>query len=58
VVELDGSQHRDSNYDRARDRYMVDHGWTVLRFWAWDMVGNLEGVLSALADAVVPPRPP
>jgi len=59
VIELDGSQHRDSDYDRARDAYMRSRGWIVLRFWAWDVVGNLDGVLNAIADAVaaVPPRP-
>jgi BirA family biotin operon repressor/biotin-[acetyl-CoA-carboxylase] ligase len=61
VVELDGSQHRGSVYDRARDAYMRERGWTVLRFWAWDVVSNLEGTINAIADAVAaptsPPRP-
>jgi hypothetical protein len=52
VVELDGSQHRGSVYDRARDAYMHERGWTVLRFWAWDVVSNLEGTINAIADTV------
>lgn len=59
VVELDGSQHRDRHYDQVRDAYMAESGWTVLRFWTWDVVGNLDGVLNAIAEAIAvhPPRP-
>ena len=52
VIELDGSQHRDSAYDARRDDYMRSRGWTVLRFWSWDVMRNLEGVLNEIADLV------
>ena len=55
VIDLDGSQHRDPAYDERRDEYMRSRGWKVLRFWSWDVIGNLEGVLNAIADSVVPP---
>ena len=32
VIEVDGSQHADSEYDRVRDRFLNDNGWSVLRF--------------------------
>jgi very-short-patch-repair endonuclease len=59
AVEVDGSQHRDSDYDRTRDNLMVDRGRPVLRLWSWDVVGNLEGVRHAIADTLAedPPRP-
>jgi len=58
VVELDGSQHKGSRYDQARDRYLRSRGWTVLRFWAWDVVANLEGVLARIADSLDRGCPP
>jgi len=42
VIEIDGSQHRGSKYDTRRDGYMRLQGWTVLRFWSWDVIGNLK----------------
>ena len=52
VVELDGSQHRGSSYDRRRDSYLRGQGWKVIRFWDWDVMGNTEGVLAGIADAI------
>jgi primosomal protein N' (replication factor Y) len=52
VIEIDGSQHRGSKYDTQRDEHMRSQGWTVLRFWSWDVIGNLEGVLGAISDLV------
>jgi very-short-patch-repair endonuclease len=34
VVELDGSQHADSEHDRSRDDFMNNAGYSVLRFWS------------------------
>ena len=52
VVELDGSQHVDSDYDRGRDAYMTGRGWAVLRFGSWDVLKNnaevCETILAAL----------
>ena len=52
VVELDGSQHADSAYDRARDHSMQDAGYSVLRFWsheAWSHTAAVcETILAAL----------
>ncbi len=58
VVEIDGSQHRESQYDLTRDAHMRSLGWVVLRFWAWDVVENLEGVLAGIADCLNPDCPP
>jgi very-short-patch-repair endonuclease len=51
VVELDGSQHSPT-YDRARDACMRKRGWSVLRFWAWDVVSDLDVVIGTIANAV------
>src|ERR1043166_1136415 len=33
VIEVDGGQHADSRSDIARDTYLRDQGFQVLRFW-------------------------
>ncbi len=62
VIELDGSQHADSDYDRRRDRFMVEQGWSVLRFWNVDALKELDAVVDTILaaldrrlDAVVAP---
>lgn len=52
VIELDGSQHADSVKDKARDAWLADHGYTVLRFWNRDMLHNPDGVLRAIEEAL------
>jgi very-short-patch-repair endonuclease len=62
VIELDGSQHADSDYDRRRDQFMVEQGWSVLRFWNVDALKELDAVVDTILaaldrrlDAVVAP---
>ena len=62
VIELDGSQHADSDYDRRRDQFMVDQGWSVLRFWNVDVLKERDAVVDTILaaldrrlDAVVAP---
>jgi very-short-patch-repair endonuclease len=52
VIELDGSQHVDSEYDRMRDRFMVEEGWSVLRFWNIDALVEREAVLNTILAAL------
>jgi very-short-patch-repair endonuclease len=58
VVEIDGSQHIESRYDTLRDSFMEANGWVVLRFWASDVVGNLEGVIAGISDCLDSRCPP
>ena len=52
VVELDGGQHAESSaYDAARDGWLKEQGFRVLRFWNNDVMSNKEGVLVAIAEA-------
>jgi very-short-patch-repair endonuclease len=48
IVEVDGGQHNESASDAARDRRLIEQGYRVLRFWNNDVLGNIEGVLTAL----------
>lgn len=70
IVESDGSQHRDSEYDRIRDQRLRDAGWTILRFWSWEVfsanqmvrdtisytVGRLEDELVPIPSQEAEPR--
>jgi very-short-patch-repair endonuclease len=59
VVEVDGGQHADSQRDAARDRWLADRNYRVLRFWNNDVSQNLAGVLEKIATALAeaPPHP-
>ncbi len=52
VVEVDGGQHLESTADAARDRWLVENGFRVLRFWNHEFLQNLDGVLARIAMAV------
>ena len=51
IVELDGSQHAESQTDAKRDTFLIANGWRVLRFWNNDVTQNVEGVLERIAQA-------
>ncbi|HWK63471.1 MAG TPA: DUF559 domain-containing protein [Rhizobiaceae bacterium] len=36
AVEIDGGHHEGSSYDRRRDEFMRQHGFSVLRYWDID----------------------
>jgi very-short-patch-repair endonuclease len=58
VIEVDGGQHAESASDRRRDRWFADNDFRVLRFWNNDVLSNLEGVVTVVADALrVTPHP-
>jgi very-short-patch-repair endonuclease len=64
AIELDGGHHGDGVYaerDRDRDAYLSNQGYRVLRFWNNDVITNIDGVLSVIADVVTgkmtPPTP-
>jgi very-short-patch-repair endonuclease len=52
VVELDGSQHANSDYDRRRDGFMRTEGYSVIRFWSGDVLKDLAGVCETILAAL------
>jgi very-short-patch-repair endonuclease len=51
VIELDGGQHQEQiAYDERRTASLLAKAWRVLRFWNNDVVDNMEGVLSMIAE--------
>ena len=51
VIEVDGGQH-DPQADAARDAAIRAEGYRVVRFWNNDVLGNGDGVASAIARAL------
>ena len=50
VIEVDGGQHDESEEELRRDRFMEAKGFKVLRFWNNEIMANLEGVGSVIAQ--------
>jgi very-short-patch-repair endonuclease len=59
VIEVDGGGQAPNERDQARDRWLADRGYSVLRFSTHKVLGNIEDVLEAvrftLADTLPPP---
>jgi very-short-patch-repair endonuclease len=51
IVELDGGQHVErGEEDQHRTKTLGEAGFLVLRFWNNDVLANMDGVLTAIAD--------
>ncbi len=48
VIELDGSQHAELERDEARDAFLKEEGWAILRIWNNELDENAEGVFQAI----------
>jgi very-short-patch-repair endonuclease len=57
IVEADGSQHAESDYDAHRDAFLRAEGFEVLRFWNNDILRNAQGVFEAIDAALKAPHP-
>jgi very-short-patch-repair endonuclease len=57
VLEVDGGQHAESEYDVARDDWFRERGYRVLRFWNHEVLANLANVSEAIYDALQGPPP-
>ncbi len=56
IVEVDGSQHAESEHDRLRDAWLAAQGYRVLRFWNAEIANDVVGVLDTIL-AALPPSP-
>ena len=53
VIEVDGGQHdQQSRRDAERTRFLESQGYRVLRFWNNEVLGNIDGVLELIHDAI------
>ena len=48
IVEADGEQHVDSEYDAYRSEWLRAQGWRVIRFWNNEVRENPDGVAEAI----------
>ncbi len=49
IIELDGGQHMiQKQYDENRITYLIQQGYSLIRFWNNDVLNNLTGVLETL----------
>ena len=55
IVEVDGGQH--ATESGLRQRWLEARGYRVIRFWNNDVLGNTEGVLLAISEALTAPPP-
>jgi very-short-patch-repair endonuclease len=54
IVEIDGSQHADSEHDKSREAVLLAEGFRITRYWNNDVLQRptavLEDVLAKLAE--------
>jgi very-short-patch-repair endonuclease len=65
VIEVDGGQHNlptGLNSDRLRDAHLRRQNFKILRFWNNDVLGNIDGVMETVRQALAldtpTPTPP
>ena len=56
VVEVDGGQHAHSTTDPARDAFLREGDFIVLRFWNHDVLNQTEAVAESIHRALVARR--
>lgn len=52
MIEVDGSQHAESSHDRVRDQFIVEQGYSVLRFWNNQVLAEPDNVASSILAAL------
>ncbi len=57
IIELDGGQHTQDK-DKERTSVLERYGYTVIRFWNHDVLGNIDGVLETLQTAIAAQEKP
>ncbi|HYA80773.1 MAG TPA: DUF559 domain-containing protein, partial [Methylocystis sp.] len=40
IVEADGSQHAESAHDERRDAFLMNEGFTIVRFWNHEILND------------------
>ncbi|MEQ1550580.1 endonuclease domain-containing protein, partial [Sphingorhabdus sp.] len=58
IVEADGSQHAESEYDKRRDAYLEKLGFSALRFWNSDILKDSDAVAETIWHALQSPPLP
>ena len=51
IIEVDGGQHGEYEqmvHDQRRTEWLSNEGYRVIRFWAHEVMGNLEGIVETI----------
>lgn len=48
IIEVDGSQHAESSHDLIRTKWLNTPGYSVLRFWNHEVLGERRAVLDTI----------
>jgi very-short-patch-repair endonuclease len=48
LIELDGAQHFENEYDQRRDAYLLDEGYSILRIPSADVLKNRDQVCATI----------
>ena len=57
IIEVDGGQHTPER-DARRTAYLEGQGFRIIRFWNNDVLQNLDGAWTTIAEALTtPPHP-
>ena len=56
IVEADGGQHS-AEADAGRTAWLEQQGYRVIRFWNHDVLGNTDGVLQMISEALTQQDP-
>ena len=60
IVEVDGGTHSsddETRRDAARERYLREQGFRIVRVWNSDVTRNMEGVMDTIVAALHTPTP-
>jgi very-short-patch-repair endonuclease len=52
IVEVDGSQHDNSQHDKIRDAWLSSQNFRILRFWNNGILTNMDGALVSILSAL------
>ena len=58
IVEVDGGQHAENRADEIRTGFLESQGYRILRFWNTEVLTNVQGVLTVIAQALTSSPPP
>ena len=61
VIEVDGGQHNLEDQAGAKSKrtaYLEAQGYRVLRFWNNEVLGNIDGVMTIITEALSPGAAP
>ena len=59
IIEVGGGQHDENKQlDLARDKWLINKGYAVLRFWNNEIMENRGAVLEKIHKSITLPQPP